>query len=39
MDKKEIIGMFLKKGVLLSPGELEKINKENYMQILESKFD
>ena len=37
MDKKEIIGMFLKKGVLLSPGELEKINKENYMQILESK--
>lgn len=36
MDKREIIGIFLKKGILLSPEDLEKINRENYMQILES---
>lgn len=37
MDKKEIVKSFLKEGVLLSPDDLEKINKENYEQILESK--
>lgn len=37
MSKREIVGMFLKKGVLLSPEDLEKINKENYMQTLEKK--
>ncbi|MCK4531660.1 MAG: hypothetical protein KAT94_02230 [Candidatus Aenigmarchaeota archaeon] len=37
MNKKEIIGMFLDRGVLLSPEDLEKINEKNYMQILESK--
>ncbi|MEE9323318.1 MAG: hypothetical protein V3U72_02110 [Candidatus Aenigmarchaeota archaeon] len=37
MNKKETIGLFLKRGILLSPEELEKINEENYMQVLESK--
>jgi len=37
MNKKEIIGLFLKKGILLSPEELEKINEENYIEILEGK--
>lgn len=37
MNKREIIGFFLKKGVLLSPEELEGTNKENYMEILEKK--
>ncbi|UCC91347.1 MAG: hypothetical protein JSV39_03460 [Candidatus Aenigmatarchaeota archaeon] len=37
MDKKGIIGRFLKRGILLSPEELEEINEENYMQILESR--
>lgn len=37
MDKKGIIGQFLKRGILLSPEELKKINEENYMQVLESR--
>ncbi len=37
MDKKGIIGRFLKKGILLSPEEFEKIDEENYMQVLESR--
>ena len=37
MNKREIIDFFLKRGVLLSPEELEGTNKENYMKILEKK--
>lgn len=37
MNKKEIIELFLKNGVLISPDELERINSENCTAILEAK--
>lgn len=34
MDKKEILEMFLKNGIMLSPEEFEAIDEKNYMQAL-----
>jgi hypothetical protein len=34
MDKKEILELFLKNGILLSPEEFEAIDEKNYMQML-----
>lgn len=36
MNKKQILSMFLKDGVLVPPDMLEKTNEENYKEILES---
>jgi len=38
MNKKDIIDLFLKNGVMLAPDELENINEQNYMQVLEKKL-
>lgn len=35
MEKKDILELFLKNGVMLSPEEFVKINEKNYMQMLE----
>ncbi len=37
MNKKDIIIIFLKEGILLSPEETNSINEENYKEILENK--
>ena len=37
MDKRKVVELFLKEGVLLSPEEMEKINEENYLQMLREK--
>ena len=34
MDKKDIIGLFLKNGIMLSPEEFEAVDEKNYMQLL-----
>jgi uncharacterized protein YrzB (UPF0473 family) len=38
MDKRNIIYLFLKNGVMLSPEEAEAIDETNYMQLLEKKL-
>jgi hypothetical protein len=37
MDKKDILGLFLKNGVLLSPEEFDKVDEKNYMNVLKAK--
>ena len=37
MDKKDILELFLKSGVLLSPEEFEAVNENNYMHVLKEK--
>jgi hypothetical protein len=34
MDKRDIIGLFLKNGIMLSPEEFEAVDEKNYMQLL-----